>query len=354
MGQEIDVHAGAAGLQIVVCAARLVDDLPPHAGILVGSTDKRLGEVVGELDQTSPIGEELLGGRQQVADLDESHGKPAKGASPDVGGATSRLVCPRHLLGLVPSVEQQAATRVQGVFIGQVELEEHFLCRRFQVTPTLGVLDQEGAIHVQSIEPDLVGVDLLVPVSAAWGAGMVLEFLPHEVHRLLVALVMGIVVQVEEVLAGSQQVPAVGTLVIPGHRAVGHHELLHPFRYPVLPLRMVQRRAGTPDELHGDAKAIVVLVQFLVSPRHQRKSHLFGQFLVLGHSSSLIGQVNYSTTPAITAMEARAGHATPSRRATAAYPGNGRSSAPPSPPPRCSPAGRRRTGILPDPGVPSR
>ena len=87
-----------------------------------------------------------------------------------------------------------------------------------------GILGVERLGHVQSVEPHLVRVDLLVPEAPVGVAGLLLQLGVERVERHLIAHVARAVVQFEKGAPGTDVVEVVFRLPIGQHLPAGTHD----------------------------------------------------------------------------------------------------------------------------------
>ena len=216
-GQRVGEHAACGGLEIVAWFAVVSHDLPPEAGLCVLGLDDRGHGAIERGDKGGALG---VAGGEPVEDIDEGHCVPAHGASPDFGAEAGGLVGPGHLLGLVPAMSEQAGVRIAHVLVHEEELAGDVV----EVGGLLeggGVLGPKGLGHVGAVEPHLVGVDLLVPVAAAGGAGLKGELVVEELGGAGVLGVLGDAVEEEDGAAHLDVVQRVRVGFVAGDCAVG-------------------------------------------------------------------------------------------------------------------------------------
>src|SRR5688572_25407057 len=113
-------------------------------------------------------------GWNDVENVDERHGGPAEPARPDEARAAGLRVRPALLLGLVPGVVVETGARV-----AQVGARDGELAYRLLDLAVVACRDadagEERHAHVDAVEPELVGIALLVPEGALRGPRMLGE-----------------------------------------------------------------------------------------------------------------------------------------------------------------------------------
>ena len=109
-------------------------------------------------------------------------------------------VRPFLIFALVPSVIEQTGLWVSGVPLNSDDLMSHIVepCRLVESRGELGI---ERGGHIDTVQPHLVGIDLLVPEAPFLSAWMGPQLLPQQRSSLFVALVTGGFVQEEQQLA---------------------------------------------------------------------------------------------------------------------------------------------------------
>ena len=230
LGQQAQTHAlehrvgkqgGAAGLEVVALLAAVVDHLPEHTGLLVlVLVDVLDGLLEHGLDAAVLVVQLLVHPFQHVH---HGHHEPAHGPQPEVGAAAGDGVGPVHLAALVVAVVVKA-----GLFVPHMLLDVHELAVAVDAAAHLVeaglVFHIEGLGHVGAVQPDLPGVDLLVPEVALLGAGLAFQLAVDDVDGLAVLLVPEDVVEDEQVLALVDVVEVVFLGVIGLDAAVGLDE----------------------------------------------------------------------------------------------------------------------------------
>ena len=84
----------------------------------------------------------------------------------------------------------------------------------------------EGLGHIQAVQPDLVGVNLLVPEVALHGAGLAEKLAPQHVGGLAVLLLVGLIIEGEEHAALVDVVQIILALVVGEDGAILGHEMV--------------------------------------------------------------------------------------------------------------------------------
>ena len=94
----------------------------------------------------------------------QRHHVPAHGPGPELRRISGSLIGPALLLRLIPSVIEQARVRIARVLVQQCKL----LCN---IAESLGAMKHRGILgikrfrHVETVEPHLIRISLLVPES---------------------------------------------------------------------------------------------------------------------------------------------------------------------------------------------
>ncbi len=121
-------------------------------------------------------------------------------------------------------VKQAGLLIAQGI-VGQNELVDdiiHFLA----IVMKFGVLCVEGPLHVKAIQPDLPGIDFLVPVDSAAGARLIDKLLAKDVLGLLEPLLPAFCIKRKEGTAGIDLVQVVLPFPIGCDRSILTYELI--------------------------------------------------------------------------------------------------------------------------------
>ena len=95
----------------------------------------------------------------------------------------------------------QAGRGIESMLRHRPELEgDVFEARRFQAVrdETQGILRIERLGHVESVQPHLLRIDLLVPETAFRGAGLALDLMVKRIHRHTVLLFPGQFIEAEK------------------------------------------------------------------------------------------------------------------------------------------------------------
>ena len=135
--------------------------------------------------------------REDLKDIGEGHSVPAEGTAPGVGGLPRHRVGPEHLAGGVEGVAVEPARGVESPCRGALELggdvvEKPALPRRGSIFRI------ERLAHVEAVEPDLVGIDLLVPEQATLSARLRLQLGEDILHCLVIFLRRAVFAQPQE------------------------------------------------------------------------------------------------------------------------------------------------------------
>ena len=180
----------------------------PHAGLLVLIRQHGVDQVVEHLADLVLLGRHR--GRHELPGIDERHGKPALGAQPEVGRKAGDRIAPELLAARVVSVIVQT---VEGVAHQVMHDLEHMEAVRAGTTVVEAqfVLHIERLRHIHAVEPDLVGIDGLVPKHALFGARLGLELAVNGVHG---GAVFGLAHQIVELIEGLARVDVVEVVLL--------------------------------------------------------------------------------------------------------------------------------------------
>ncbi len=121
--------------------------------------------------------------REPVEHIDEGHTVPPHGPPPDLGAETGLLIRPGHLPGLVPAVPEQTCPAVAHVCVHDLELTGDVI-PVLRYTEGGGIHRAKRLGHIGPVEPDLVGVDGLVPVCSAGGTRLCHKLFMQELRGL--------------------------------------------------------------------------------------------------------------------------------------------------------------------------
>src|SRR3990172_165512 len=94
----------------------------------------------------------------------------------------------------------------------------------------MGILSQEGSRHVNSIQPHLVGIDLLVPESIAFIARLGSQLFNQQIERLTIPLINGSFQSAEKQFAWVDLVEVVFVHAIGADSAIGPDKPVDPVR----------------------------------------------------------------------------------------------------------------------------
>ena len=198
----------AALLQIVRGDVGQVDDLVPHAGLLVLIRQHGVDQVVEHLADLVLLGRHRR--RHKLPGIDERHGKPALGTQPEVSRKAGDRIAPELLAACVVGVIVQTVERVAHKVVHDLEHMEAVRAGATVVEAQF-VLHVERLRHVHAIEPNLVGVDGLVPEDALFGTRLGLELTVNGVHG---GTVLGLAHQVVELIEGLAGVDVVEVVLL--------------------------------------------------------------------------------------------------------------------------------------------
>ncbi len=237
-GHGVGKHAAGRGLEVV--AVRLVHDagtdasvglllhcrtvvrraahdLPPETRFGVLCLDHRGNVAVECGDERCAL---RMISREPIQRVDQRHNVPAHCAGPDFGAQAGGFVGPGHLLRLVPAVTKEAGFWVPHVRVHQEELFG-------DIVEVFGLLERgcvrcaEGFGHESAVEPNLIRIDLLVPVSAACCARLDGKLIFEEFRRLRVFLLLGDAVDEERGATHFDVVEGVAVGFVAGDDAIG-------------------------------------------------------------------------------------------------------------------------------------
>jgi len=146
------------------------------------------------------------------------------------------------------------------------------------------VFTQEGRRHVEAIQPHLVGIDFLVPEASVAGPGMGVKLFEQGVHGHPETGVPGRVRQVNEYLAGVDEIQVVVAAFVQVYGAIVGNDAVAPLVH-IVEVPHVSRRFPEFHEGHAahalcvteiKAFAVVKLVE-LGKACHLRLGHAGGQ-----------------------------------------------------------------------------
>ena len=175
----------------------------PHAGLLVLIRQHGVDQVVEHLADLVLLGRHR--GRHELPRIDKRHGKPALGAQPEVSRKAGDRIAPELLAARVVGVIVQTVERVAHKIVHDLEHMEAVRAGATVVEAQL-VLHVERLGHVHAVEPNLVGVDGLMPKHALFGARLGLELAIDRVHG---GAVLGLAHQVIELVEGLARIDVV-------------------------------------------------------------------------------------------------------------------------------------------------
>ena len=198
----------AALLQVVGGDVGQVDDLVPHAGLLVLIRQHGVDQVVEHLADLVLLGRHRR--RHELPGIDERHGKPTLGTQPEVGRKAGDRIAPELLAARVVGVIVQTVERVAHQVVHDLEHMEAVRTGATVVEAQL-VLHVERLGHVHAVEPNLVGVDGLVPKHALFGARLGLELTVNGVHG---GTVFGLAHQAIQLIEGLARVYVVEVVLL--------------------------------------------------------------------------------------------------------------------------------------------
>ena len=145
--------------------------------------------------------EMAFGAREAIVELGlkvdvykrQRHGEPAQRPEPEAVGQAGDRIAPEGGAGIVVSVVIQTITRIPHVLPYIAELPEDIPAVFASVVLHL-VLHIKWKRHVKPVQPDLIGVNLLVPEISALRAGLGLQLAVNEIDTLPVLRLSGQVV----------------------------------------------------------------------------------------------------------------------------------------------------------------
>ena len=121
--------------------------------------------------------------RHDLHGVNQRHGVPAQGPQPEIVGKTGDLVTPERLSGIVIGVVVKSVPGIPHQFIHVGKLAAAVLTVQ-SVLVGESILHIEGLRHVKSVQPYLVGINLLVPEVAGGGAGLAFQLAVYGVDGL--------------------------------------------------------------------------------------------------------------------------------------------------------------------------
>ena len=180
----------------------------PHAGLLVLIRQHGVDQIVEHLADLVLLGRHRR--RHKLPGVDERHGKPALGAQPEVSRKAGDRVAPELFAARVVSVIVQT---VEGVAHQVMHDLEHMEAVRAGTTVVEAqlVLHVERLRHVHAVEPDLVGVDGLVPKHALFGTRLGFELTIDGIHG---GAILGLAHQVIELVEGLARIDVIEVVLL--------------------------------------------------------------------------------------------------------------------------------------------
>src|SRR5262249_48340537 len=112
------------------------------------------------------VGAGRVTGGQEIKDVYERHAVPTDGAAPEVGGGSRGFVGPVLFFGLIPAMIKKAPGRGVSVSGDEPDLFGDIVKGLRGGFNQLQVLSIERGGHVDAVEPNLLGVSLLMPEAA--------------------------------------------------------------------------------------------------------------------------------------------------------------------------------------------
>ena len=166
-----------------------------------------------------------MAGGDLGGDVDQRSGEPAQAAQPGIRGQASLLVCPEGGFRGIVAMAVQARHRIKHAVAHSQELAADVLIAGavLQVGGAAGV---EHLRHVEAVQPDLVGVDLLVPEVALVGAGLTLQLTAQGIDGAAVLLLAGEAVHIKENSAFADVVQVVVGLLVTAKAAILEHVVI--------------------------------------------------------------------------------------------------------------------------------
>ena len=161
--EGIGKHYRACGLMIIAFSVRTVKYLIPHPRLLVSPLRKNLEKIVQLVYESLTSGMLL---REIVQHLHKGYGIPSVRTSPRMFGETCFRIAPEHRTGLVPCMAEEAGILVQSVLSTGYELMDDICKQRILLLLrgiSLCIFGIERECHIETVEPHLMRIDLLVP-----------------------------------------------------------------------------------------------------------------------------------------------------------------------------------------------
>ena len=172
-------------------------------------------------------------GSRQLTDilqgLDECHGIPSHSTPPRMLRLPGLLVTPKLRPHIVISMTEEPRRGVIGMFgrghklidnIGYAQRALHRILRHDVAHHILGI---ERFAHVDTIEPHLLRITLLMPEAAISDAWLVLQLQEERIHHLAITLLARAFIEFKERTSRADVVDIILLASIAPHRAVGLH-----------------------------------------------------------------------------------------------------------------------------------
>ena len=217
---RVGQHAAAACLQVVPFPANLINDLPVYTGIGIGIAVGAFHEFTKELADALFA----LSIRQDLTQIRKRNGVPADAAQPKVLRTARHRICPESSAAGIIAVVVQSLCRI-------VHMRAHIFDLRKGVGKiALAEFALEQSIerlgHIQTVQPDLVGIDRLMPEVALKRTGLLPELLTQRIGGLFVLFLTGFPVEREKNAALVDVVKIEFVRLIAEDRAVLAYEVI--------------------------------------------------------------------------------------------------------------------------------
>ena len=166
--------------------------------------------------------------RKVIKHIDERHRVPANGTSPEIGRPSRFGISPLLLSAFVVTVIKQARFGIDEVFFDQGELPGNII-KVFRLLIENFVFSVKRRGHVQTVEPHLVRVSLLVPKAVLLCAGLAGELSAERVggFTVLVATGFGLLTQRQQHPSARHIIEVVFIDAVRADAAIGSDVTVH-------------------------------------------------------------------------------------------------------------------------------
>ena len=173
------------------------------------------------------------------------------------------LVSPELLVGLVPGMLPQLGLLVVCTVVGLDHLVNGIvqnLLRLLRLQVLHGIVAVEWQAHEDTVQPNLVGIDSLVPIYTFLGARLVLELLEQGLQSLFISLVRKKVLHAEDKLRRANVVEIEILIFIAGDVSLLVNHLGRIFLQIVDDALVVGSALGTLKCIFGVKGALVLII----------------------------------------------------------------------------------------------